>query len=54
MVGIRRQRQAFTLIELQDSPTSDGLGGQFNDQNTKIIRDVDSKPLIIDLNKPEG
>ncbi len=43
-------------VELRDSPTSDGLGGWFNDQNTKIrlIRDVDSKPLIIDLNKLEG
>ena len=41
-------------VELQDTPTSDGLGGAFNDQNTKITREIDGKPLVIDLAKPDG
>ena len=42
-------------VEQQDTPMSDGLGGLFNDQNTKIVRDIDGKaPLNIDVSKPEG
>jgi hypothetical protein len=42
-------------VEQQDTPMSDGLGGAFNDQNTRIVRDIDGKaPLNIDVSKPEG
>src|SRR5437588_8605376 len=42
-------------VEQQDTPMSDGLGGMFNDQSTKIVRDIDGRaPLNIDVSKPEG
>jgi hypothetical protein len=45
-----------TVEEMGDptNPASDTLGGQFSEQNTKIIREIDGKPLDIELNKPEG
>jgi hypothetical protein len=44
------------VVEMGDptNPASDALKGQFNEQNTKIIRDIDGKPLNIELTKPEG
>jgi hypothetical protein len=37
------------------TPQVDALKGAFNQQNTKIVRQVDGKtPLTIDIAKPEG
>jgi hypothetical protein len=42
-------------VEQQDTPMSDALDGVFNDQNTKIVRDLDGRaPLNIDVSKSEG
>lgn len=44
----------IAIQQFDPNPQQDALGGQFSEEKTKIVRDIDGKsPIEIDLNKPE-
>jgi hypothetical protein len=55
-LGVPAGKYKVCVTWQDDYPTgADKLGGKFNQQNTKVVREIPSKePINIDVSRPEG
>jgi hypothetical protein len=53
--GLPPGRYKIAVRQLDPAPDNDKLGGRFNRQNSKIVREVTGEEeIVIDVSRPEG
>jgi hypothetical protein len=52
--GLAPGKYKITVRQLDPAPDNDKLGGRFNRQNSRIVREVSGEEIVIDLSRPEG
>jgi hypothetical protein len=52
--GIPAGKYRITVRQLDPAPDNDKLGGRFNLQNSRIVREVAGEEILIDVSRPEG
>jgi hypothetical protein len=52
--GLPPGKYLIAVRQWDPFPTTDKLGGRFDEKRSKIVRELDGREIVIDVSKPEG